>query len=234
MLVLGAYRPWPEQSVEDSLVTRGSVQPMGPTESALILVPEDGGPAHEAFGIDPEGVLMLQAPTGRYVSSLELWDERGRRAWRARQGIRQVPLTPGLVGVSDLMILDRDAPYPTNLDEAIPHLRPGIRVQADERFLVIWEVYGLQVAEPVQVTVGFTQGRPGFLERVGEFLGVLEPDRPVEVTFEDTGPDQLQTAFRAVALEVPDVEPGEYTLHLRLQLRGREPLITSRPIVIGE
>jgi hypothetical protein len=234
MLVLGAYRPWPEHSVEDSLVARGAVQPLGPTESALILVPEGGGPAHEAFGIDPEGVLMLQAPTGRYVSSLELWDERGRRAWRARQGVRQVPLTPGLVGVSDLMILDRDAPYPATLDEAIPHLRPGIRVQADERFLVIWEVYGLQVAEPVQVTVGFTQGRPGFLERVGEFLGVLEPDRPVEVTFEDTGPDQLQTAFRAVALEVPDVDPGEYTLHLRLQLRGREPLITSRPIVIEE
>ena len=86
--------------------------------------------------------------------------------------------------------------------------------------------------EPIQVTLGFTQGRPGFLQRVGEFLGVLEPDDPVEVTFTDAGPDVVQTAFRAVALELPDLEPGEYTLHLRVDLAGREPAIASRPIIV--
>lgn len=82
------------------------------------------------------------------------------------------------------------------------------------------------------MTVGFTEGRPGFLQRVGEFLGVLEPDRPVEVTFSDAGPDAVQTAFRAVTLELPELDPGQYTLHLRLDLAGREPAIASRPIIV--
>jgi hypothetical protein len=67
---------------------------------------------------------------------------------------------------------------------------------------------------------------------VGDFLGVLEPDRPVEVTFEDANVDNVQTAFRAVTLDLPDLEPGEYTLHLRIAVQGREPTVTSRPIAV--
>jgi hypothetical protein len=63
---------------------------------------------------------------------------------------------------------------------------------------------------------------------------VIEPDRPVEVTFEDTGPDVVQTAFRTIELELPDLEPGEYTLHLRLDLVGRTPVVRSRPILVME
>jgi hypothetical protein len=137
-----------------------------------------------------------------------------------------------MVDVSDLMILEEGAPIPSSLDEAMPHLRPGVRLRRGERFVVLWEAYGLRVREPVQVTLGFSRGRPGFLERVGEFLGVLEPPQPVDITFEDVGPDGLQYAFRAAELTLPDLDPGEYTLHLRLDLSGREPLVTSRPIVV--
>ena len=201
-------------------------------EAALFLAPEDGEALIEVRGSDPEGSFTLRAPSGRYVSSLEVLDREGKRAWRARQGVRQLPLTRGLVAVSDLLILKEGAPLPGSLDEAIPYVRPGVRVQSDERFVVVWEVYGLQVREPVQVTIGFTRGRPGFLARIGEFLGVIEPDQPVEVTFGDAGPDQVQSMFRAMVLELPDVDPGEYTLHLRMDLPGREPAISSRPIVI--
>jgi hypothetical protein len=166
------------------------------------------------------------------VSSLEVLDAEGKRAWRARQGVKQVPMIRGLVAVSDLLILREGAAFPATLDEAIPDVRRGVRIRKGERFTVVWEVYGLQVEDPAQVTLGFTEGRPGFLERVGDFLGNLEPDQPVEVTFADAGSDGVQSAFRAVALELPDLEPGEYTLHLRLDLPGREPSITSRPIVV--
>jgi hypothetical protein len=97
---------------------------------------------------------------------------------------------------------------------------------------VLWEVYGLRLQEPVRVTIGFTRGRPGFLERAGDFLGVIEPEQPVEITFEDQGPDVVQSIFRSVELELPDLDPGEYTLHLRLELTGRTPLVVSRPIVV--
>lgn len=237
MLVIGAYRPAlaaPEGSGLEAPTSTwdpyGDIR--GPVEAALFLAPEDGGALIEVRGSDPEGSFTLRAPSGRYVSSLEVLDREGKRAWRARQGVRQLPLTRGLVAVSDLLILKEGAPLPESLDEAIPYVRPGVRVQNDERFVVVWEVYGLQVREPVQVTIGFTRGRPGFLARIGEFLGVIEPEQPVEVTFGDAGPDQVQSMFRAMVLELPDVDPGEYTLHLRMDLPGREPAISSRPIVI--
>ena len=64
------------------------------------------------------------------------------------------------------------------------------------------------------------------------FIEELEASETIDVTFEDRGPDVVQAVFRSVELELPDLEPGECTLHLRLELAGRTPLITSRPIVV--
>ena len=105
-------------------------------------------------------------------------------------------------------------------------------MRAEEQFVVAWEVYGLGVDQEVEVTLGFTEGRPAFLTRVGEFLGIVEPEQPVEITFTDAISDNVQTLFRAIAIQLPELEPGEYTLHLRLDLFGREPSIASRPIIV--
>lgn len=228
-LVVGAYRP--ARPGGDELTDPFAGVP-DDARAALFLVPEDGGEVLRVDADGPAGVVTMQAPHGRWVSSLEVLAPAERRAWRARQGVRQEPLTPGLVGVSDLLILTEGAPLPETLEEAIPHVRPGVRVRRGERFAVVWEVYGLAVREPVEVTVGITRGRPGFLERVGEFLGILEGDRAVEITFDEQGQGGVQAAFRSLEIELPDFEPGEYTLHLRLDLTGREPTITSRPIVV--
>ena len=219
MLVVGAYQPMEGEKVGD-------------VEAGLALVPLDGGPTRYVMGEQAAGTMTLEAPPGLYVSSVEVLDAGARRAWRARQGVKQVPLVPGLVAVSDVLLLDEGAPFPESLDDAIPHVRRGVRIRQGERFTVVWEVYGLRVEQTAKVTLGFTQGRPGFLARVGDFLGVLEPEQPVEVTFDDPGAAGVQSAFRAVTLELPQLEPGEYTLHLRLDLPGREPSIASRPIVV--
>ena len=202
-------------------------------QSGLFLVPTGQGEIVETRGTDSEGVFTLLAAPGQYVSSLEVLDTEQKRAWRARQGVRQDPLAFGMVAVSDLLILEPGSPLPDSLAGAIPHVRKNVRLEQGERVTVVWEVYGLRVSEPARVSLGFTRGRPGFLERVGDFLGIIEPEQPVEVTFEDAGTDDVQTAFRAIRLELPDLEPGEYTLHLRLELPGRTPVITSRPIVVG-
>lgn len=234
MLIVGAYRP---TVVEDAFGGRvvsawGPDGIQGTPYAALFLVPTDGSEPEYVQGRDPEGVLTIETWPGRYVSGLEVVDLDGRQAWRARQGVVQLPLTPGLVDVSDLMILKAGAPLPASLDEALPDLRPGVRVRPGERFPVIWEVYGLRIQEPVRVTIGFSRGRPGFLTRVGEFLGVIEPEGDVDITFDETGPDRVQAVFRSVELSLPDLEPGEYTLHLRLDLPGRTPVVRSRPIIV--
>lgn len=233
MLVVGAFRPTVAREGGARVFAwgpEGGVE--GTAHAALFLVPEDGGAPLYTRGDDSEGQLSIEAPPGRYVGALEVVNVEGRRAWRARQGVVQRPLEPGMVDVSDLMILREGARMPSSLDEAMPDLRPGVRLRVGERFVVLWEAYGLRVREPIQVTLGFSRGRPGFLERVGEFLGVLAPPQPVDISFEDVGPDVLQYAFRAAELTLPDLDPGEYTLHLRLDLSGREPLVTSRPIVV--
>ena len=236
MLVVGAYRPTllADPSGDRVVPAWGPNGIEGEPYAALFLVPEDGSEWELVQGRDPEGVLTLETDPGRYVSSLEVVDLEGRQAWRARQGVVQQPLVPGLVGVSDLMILEADAPLPETLDDALRHLRPGIRVSPGERFPVIWEVYGLGIEEPVTVTVGFSRGRPGFLERVGDFLGIIEPEGDVDITFQETGPDRVEAVFRSVELSLPDLDPGEYTLHLRLDLTGRTPVVTSRPIIVEE
>ena len=237
MLVVGAYQPAapvPEPAGPGMPPPPPEPAPEvdGPVETGLFLIPEEGGAAVEVRGTDAKGVLTLSATPGKYVSSLEVLDAEGKRAWRARQGVRQDPLVPGLVALSDLLILEDGAPYPATLDEAIPHVRRGVRIRKGERFTVVWEVYGLRVQDPGNVTLGFTKGRPAFLQRVGEFLGVIDPESPVEITFEDPGSDGVQSAFRAMTLALPDLEPGEYTLHLRLSLPGRAPSLVSRPIVV--
>ena len=237
MLVVGAYQPGPYSAAAfggggPAAASAPAEEIDGPVEAGLFLIPEDGGEAAEVRGTEAQGVLTLSAPPGRYVSSLEVLDAADKRAWRARQGVRQVPLVPGLVAVSDLLILEKDAAFPVSLEDAIPQVRKGVRVGLGERFTVVWEVYGLRVEQPARVTIGFTRGRPGFMQRVGDFLGIIAPEDPVEITFDDPGPDGVQSAFRAVDLELPELEPGDYTIHLRLDLPGREPAITSRPIVV--
>lgn len=233
MLVVGAYRPTlPDDAGRPVSAWGASGGVEGTPYAALFLVDEEGGEPIFVRGEDAEGVLTIQAPPGRWVSGLEVVDLEGRQAWRARQGVVQLPLVPGQVDVSDLVILNAGAPVPASLEEALPHIRPGVRLRVGERFPVMWEAYGLRIQEPVRVTIGFSRGRPGFLERVGDFLGVIEPEQPVEITFEDTGPDVVQAVFRSVELELPELDPGEYTLHLRLELPGRTPLVISRPIVV--
>jgi hypothetical protein len=234
MLLVGAYRPAPASPDDDAAF--GPANPLarvdGPLEAGLFLVPEDGGATTGVEGSEPAGVLTLRARPGRYVSSLELLDRRGGRAWRARQGVKQEPLVPGLVGVSDLLILERGAPRPDSLAEAIPRVRRGVRVHPGEEFVVIWEVYGLRIEESVQVSIGVSEGHPDFLQPVDDFEEILPPDGPVEIQFIEPGPERVETVFRALRMQLPELDPGPYTLHLRLDLAGREPVFTSRPIMV--
>ena len=80
--------------------------------------------------------------------------------------------------------------------------------------------------------IGVDEGGPGFFRRIGQFLRVLEPDSPVVLSFPDAGPDVLGTVFRAVQLNLPDLEPGEYVLTVEIELPGREPMTQGRDIVI--
>ena len=235
MLVIGAYRPTiPSRGSQTGVVPawgpEGGLD--GPPAAGLFMIPEDGRDPMFVRGRDAEGVLTIRVRPGRYVSGLEVADLAGRQAWRARQGVVQEPLLDGMIDVSDLMILKSGSPLPETLDEAVPHIRPGIRVRSGERVTVIWEVYGLGLQEPVDVTLGFSEGRPEFMGDPDDFVEELDARQAIDVSFEDRGPDVVEAIFRSVELQLPELRPGDYTLHLRLEISGRTPLITSRPIIV--
>lgn len=204
----------------------------GPVQSGLFLIDTETGVRHEVLGEGPEGAFQLQVPNGRYIVGVEAFSPDDKQAWRDRHGLWQDPLIPGLAAVSDLLILRGGGDLPESLDEALPTAMAATRIRTGESLKAAWELYGLRIGESASVRIGVDQGGEGFIRRLGQFLRVLEPDAPVVMTYEDAGPDVLGTVFRAVELTLPDLEPGEYTLTVEIELSGREPMVIARPIVI--
>ena len=98
----------------------------------------------------------------------------------------------------------------------------------------VW-MSGTDLDVAVRVQVPAEVESPGSLTAPGKKLQEIArelPDRPVEVIFEHRGPVSVQTAFRSIEFQLPELDPGEYTLHLKLELAGREPAVRSRPIIV--
>ncbi len=201
-------------------------------QSGLFLIDSKSGEQFQVLGEGPKGAFQLQAPNGHYIVGLEAFSRQAKKAWRDRHGLWQDPIVPGLAAISDLLILQGGGEVPTSLDEALPTALPAVRIGAGEAFKVAWELYGLRLGESATVRIGVNPARAGFVRRLGEFLRVLGPDEPVVMTFQDTGPDVLGTVFRAVELNLPDLEPGDYTLTVEVELPGREPMTVDSPISI--
>jgi hypothetical protein len=201
-------------------------------QSGLFLIDSESGERFQVLGEGPKGAFQLRVPNRHYVVGLEAFSPHAKKAWRDRHGLWQDPIVPGLAAMSDLLILQGGGDVPTSLDEALPRALPAVRIEAGDPFRVAWELYGLRVGESASVRIGVSRGRTGLARRLGEFLRVLEPNEPVVLTYEEAGPDVLGTVFRAVELNVSDLEPGEYTLTVEIELAGREPMTVGRPIRI--
>ena len=200
-------------------------------QSGLFLIDSESSKRYQVRGEGPKGAFQLQVPNGHYIVGLEAFSPRAKKGWRDRHGLWQDPIVPGLAAISDLLILQGGGEVPRSLDEALPTVLPAVRIEAGDAFKVAWELYGLRVGESATVRIGVNRGRTG-LGRLGEFLRLLEPNEPVVMTFEDAGPDVLGTVFRAVELNLSDLEPGEYTLTVQIELAGREPMTVGRALSI--
>jgi hypothetical protein len=177
-------------------------------------------------------VLTLYGPNGAWIVGAEVLEPAARRAWRARGGVDQRPLVEGNPAVSDLLVLEVGDRPPDTFEAALPRARADLTLRVGEPFGLAWEAYGLRVGQTASVAIGFSEGRPSLLRRAGEFLRLVQPEQPVVLSWEDAGPDRLGTVFRAVHLTLPQLDPGEYTIHLEITLPGREPIVASRTVRI--
>ena len=199
----------------------------------FVLTPE-GERLVDQRGGAREGVVTARVANGDYIFGVEVFDDADDRAWRVRGGVRQPDLPFGLAGVSDVVLLDAGGDLPESLDEALPRVLGSTRVTPGETFVAAWEVYGLQAGESAIVGITMQDADPGLLARATQFLRLTTPEAPVEMSWQEAGPDQLGTVFRAIALTLPEVEPGEYDLILTVQLSGRSPIEVGTRLIVEE
>lgn len=203
-------------------------------ESGVFVLTPEGERLVDQRGTAREGVVTARVPNGGYIFGMEVLEDASDRGWRVRGGVRQEDLPFGLAAISDVVLLDPAADLPESLDEALPRVLGSTRVRSGEAFVAGWEVYGLQTGESAIVGITMQDANPGLLERATQFLRLTTPEAPLELSWEEAGPDQLGTVFRAIQLTLPEVEAGEYDLILTVQLPGRTPIdVTTRLIVDG-
>jgi hypothetical protein len=208
--------------------------PPGPmAEGAFFLSP---GPGREPFRFDGSaggsGVYDVQVPDGAYIASIEVTDEMERRSWRARQGVRQAPMTLGVPAISDVLLVRDTGDLPETLEASIPDALPGHAIPFGGSIVAAWEVYGLLPSESMAVNVVVSEPGGDFFQRIGELLRLSEPEEPVVLTWEEGGPQGMQAFYRSVRLSLPNLAPGEYILNIEVIVQGRSPLVAATPLIV--
>src|SRR5690606_9180280 len=144
------------------------------------------------------------------------------------------PVVPGLVSLSDLLLFEPAGEVlPDSLPDALPRVRGSERVSPGESLGLYWEIYGLDVSEnpSVAMSLRLLEGRKGWLRRLAERAGLLREVAPVRLRWEEATQDGPYMA-RSITIQVPDVDPGTYTLELMVDAAGREPLTVRRDLVV--
>jgi hypothetical protein len=210
-------------------------EPPPDTLAGLFLVPEAGnGPPLAALGSGGEGVLQLSAPPGAYLLSLELWSPGERWGARVRRGVERREIPPHVPALSDLLLLRGGDDAPQSLPEALPRMKPGTRLGAQEPLTVAWEIYGLGTSRaPMAFRLALEEEDPGLLRRALIRARLINPSPILALSWEEGSPGQPELLFRAVDLELPHLRPGEYVLRLEMDLPFRNPVSSELRLTVS-
>jgi hypothetical protein len=234
------------------LVREGESRPL-----RFDLPDSPGGPEVSPDQQDPytpnfrSGVGVVRAPTGAWWLSLEAADTEGGRGWRFRQGLRQEPREPEEIQLSDLLLLsppespggDASATGgagggpPDRLEDHVGRALPTDTI-APGPIEVAWEIYGEPPdPERLQFVIGVEREGRGLLRRAGEALRLLSPVDPVEMRWEEGVADRRSdlddpVRFRRVQIDLGGLGNGNWLLHVRLPLEGREEVSSTARVVI--
>lgn len=165
------------------------------------------------------------------LMSLEVVVPGEKRIARARYGLDIAPLRPGLIALSDLLLLRDPHPLPDSLARAIPLARGSGAVRPGEQIGVYWEVYGVsaEATPSLVMSLRLTPRQTGAIRRLAESIGLLRRSEPIRLRWEESvvpGPYM----GRSLSIQIPEISPGEYALELSVEVPGREPLVVRRAI----
>jgi hypothetical protein len=218
-------RPWMDAGDQADL----------PDRAGIFLLPASGeGRVHDRTRVGPgDARLLVVAPAGAWVASAEAWSPPARIAGRTRAGIRHDTVPPDVATLSDLLLIDGEGPAPGTLEEAVNRALVHRVLRPSRSVGVVWEMNGLGWSPTtVRYDLSLEAVDRGLFRRLGEGLGLMDPDRPLQLSWEESGPDRPSPTLRHVALDLPDVGPGTYRLRLRAQIGGRAEMIAGTEIEI--
>lgn len=202
-----------------------------PPQIGLFLIGKDGMAGEARVMGRPKGSVSLQAPAGDYLLSLEAWSAELGRAGRIRHGLSVDTIPPDLATLSDLVLLEPQDHLPEDLAHAVRLVRPTTELTAGERVAVGWELFGLGwEAEKVGYELSLSRESRGFFRRFGRLVGLGSGSQPLRIQWSEPGPYQPGPQFRALNVDLPEVDEGDYVLRLELSLKGREPVSVTRAV----
>ncbi len=206
-----------------------------PSQAGLFLTPVEGPGATMASrstGSD-RGALLLEAPAGRWLASLEVFAPEERRAGRSRMGMMYAGSPPDVPTLSDLLLIDAALPDRATLEEAAARARPREWLGSGERLAIAWEVFGLGPSiGSLSYRLSVEKADEGAMRRLGRRLGLFRGEVNRSLEWQEPGPDRPEAILRSVEIELPRVEPGPYRVHLEVMIPGRTTLVREKTVTI--
>jgi hypothetical protein len=175
------------------------------------------------------GPLEITVAWASTVLSLEAHE--GPFAGRARFGLPIDELGRPLL--SDLLMLDRPAPLPGDLDEAAHRARGSNRVRPGERLGLYFEIYPPAGSEGIaEISIALRDDRGGFWRGLASALGMGSRSSGVATAWSEPFSPGAPVHPRAVVVELSGLSPGAYTLVLAVSLPGGPAHQVERPIQV--
>jgi hypothetical protein len=201
-------------------------------EVGLFLISERGE-VLEARRPGSAGALIVEAPAGRWVASVETWDPATRRAGRTRFGVDVPARAPDQPTLSDLLLVGGGLTEGASLPEAAARALTRDWMIAGERVSLAWELFGLSVADdPLRYRLSLDPRRPGLLRRFARAIGFARPAAGRLLEWQEESPSRPGPVLRAVELDLTALDPGSWVIRLEVHPRGRSPLVVEREIEV--
>ena len=209
----------------DSLADTAHVQ------ASLVLSTHDGGvlttTRRDLQG--RRGTLVVSAPSQPMIASIEMVAPEARRAGRARTAAHMPSGANREVTVSDLLLIAPPADPPSSLEEALDAARASWSIARGDRVGLYWELYAPDTtARQVDITLSLMREGRAWPRRLAERLGLRDGAGGLTLQWQERIAAELLS--RSVLLDLRSIEPGVYTLEMRLS--GQRSGVVRRRLVI--
>jgi hypothetical protein len=186
-------------------------------------------PLHLVAEVSREPPRFLgTAPAQEYVAAFELSTRIGT-AWDRRAISPLKTLGPE---ISDLLFYDpSERGEPDSLMAAAAAMLGSATADRTVGLGVFWETYGVPHETTLEFEVAVERASGGLVDRITRLLPGGERLGLGQIRW--TEPSSAETHSKAVALDLTELDPGEYTVVIRVRWPGQGALEARRRVMVG-